>query len=178
MIILDEESKIRDADDIDEIVSAEIPDKEKFPRLYKTVTNHMLHGPCGAHNMHCPCMVEDPKTGKSLCSKKFPKEFRKETSMGEDSYALYKRRDNGSTFETKKGVIMDNRWVVPYNPYLCLLFDAHINVEICATVKSVKYLYKYCYKGPDRARMMITVNGNDEIVHDEVKHYVALRYLS
>ena len=46
---------------------------------------------------------------------------------------------------------MDNRWVVPYNPYLCTKYDAHINVEIATSVQSVKYLYKYIYKGHDRA---------------------------
>jgi hypothetical protein len=37
----------------------------------------------------------------------------------------------------------DNRWVVPFNPYLSLRFSCHINVEICASIKAIKYLHKY-----------------------------------
>lgn len=51
---------------------------------------------------------------------------------------------------------LDNRWVVPYNPYLCQKFDCHINVEVCATIKAVKYIYKYVYKGHDRAQVEVT----------------------
>jgi hypothetical protein len=36
--------------DIDRIISAEIPDKNKDPELFKIVTTLMIHGPCG------PCL--------------------------------------------------------------------------------------------------------------------------
>jgi len=49
----------------------------------------------------------------------------------------------------------DNRWVVPYNLYMSLLFKCHINVEVCTFVTAVKYLYKYVYKGHDRAQVDI-----------------------
>jgi hypothetical protein len=42
---------------------------------------------------------------------------------------------------------------VPYNPYLSLLFNCHINVEVCTSVAAVKYLYKYAYKGHDCAQV-------------------------
>ena len=44
---------------------------------------------------------------------------------------------------------LDNRWVVPYNRLLSLMFNAHINVEVVTSIRCVKYLYKYIYKGPD-----------------------------
>ncbi|XP_057747718.1 uncharacterized protein LOC130966917 [Arachis stenosperma] len=54
-----------------------------------------------------------------------------------------------------QNITVDNRWVVPYNPWLLLKYDCHINVEICSIIKSIKYLYKYCYKGQDRVAMEV-----------------------
>ena len=51
---------------------------------------------------------------------------------------------------------MDNRWIIPYSPYLTAKYCAHINVEICASVKSVKYIHKYIYKGSDRTTLRLT----------------------
>ena len=60
--------------------------------------------------------------------------------------------------------MLDNRRVVPYNPYLFALFDCHLNVEICSTVKLVKYLYKYVYKGYDRVSFHIhSENSHEDI---------------
>ncbi|KAI8538191.1 hypothetical protein RHMOL_Rhmol09G0083300 [Rhododendron molle] len=44
----------------------------------------------------------------------------------------------------------NNRWVVPYNPYLLARFDCHVKVEVCSPIKDIKYLYKYVYKGHDK----------------------------
>ncbi|XP_029145802.1 uncharacterized protein [Arachis hypogaea] len=68
----------------------------------------------------------------------------------------------------------DNRWVVPYNPWLLLKYDCHINVEICSSIKSIKYLYKYCYKGPDRVAMEVH-NGSNV---DEVQQFVDARWIA
>lgn len=38
--------------------------------------------------------------------------------------------------------VVDNGWVVPHNRFLTLKYDCHINVEVCISVESVKYLYK------------------------------------
>jgi hypothetical protein len=65
---------------------------------------------------------------------------------------------------------MDNSWVVPYNPYLTLKYNAHINLELCSTVKSVKYLYKYIYKRYDCANIELNVKteNSSNIIYDEV----------
>ena len=63
-------------DDIDNFVSAEIPDKERDPELNNVVMKHMIHGPCGPYNRNSVCMVD----GK--CSKKFPKIFIRYTEQG------------------------------------------------------------------------------------------------
>ena len=138
LVILADECKARDPTEYDRIVC------ELQPRLYCIVRRCMIHGPCGLINKNAPCMHN------GSFSKHFPKQFSNVTTSTEDGYPLYRRRENLRGVEVS-GAKLDNRWVVPYNPYLCLKFYAHVNVEICSTVRAVKYLYKYVYKGHDRA---------------------------
>ena len=63
-----------------------------------------------------------------------------------------------------------NEWVVPYNPYLLLRYNCHINVEICASTKATKYLYKYIHKGGDR--QMMRVHEEDQPrVRNEIREF-------
>lgn len=142
LLTLDDDDKIRSTEDIDHVVSAEIPDAILNPELYTLVKTHMIHGPCGALNPNAPCMTD------GNCSKSFPKPFSEETKDNVNGYSIYKRRDDGMSVEVN-GKSVDNRYVVPYNSYLLLKFKCHINVEVCSTVKSVKYVYKYIHKGYD-----------------------------
>lgn len=66
---------------------------------------------------------------------------------------------------------VDNSWVVPYNPLLLHIFDAHINVEACHSVKSVKYICKYIVKGGDQATVKVDVR-------DECETFISGRYVS
>ncbi|KAH9015617.1 hypothetical protein EDB84DRAFT_1232573, partial [Lactarius hengduanensis] len=50
---------------------------------------------------------------------------------------------------------VDNRSVISHSPYLLLKYNAHINVECTAGFHAVKYIYKYVYKGPDRASLSV-----------------------
>jgi hypothetical protein len=72
--------------------------------------------------------------------------------------------------------------VVPYNPYLSLLFNCHINVEVCTSVAAVKYLYKYVYKGHDRAQVDVAAPDGatpaQPRMRDEIKIYQDGRYVS
>ncbi|OWY90292.1 Helitron helicase, partial [Phytophthora megakarya] len=56
LLILRPEDKPLTAEAVNRLVSAELPDKEKHPRLYETVVTCMLLGPCGDANSNCPCM--------------------------------------------------------------------------------------------------------------------------
>ena len=58
LIILVPEDKIRTSEEIDQHISAEIPDKECDEELYNLVTKQMIHGPCGKINPCCPCMIK------------------------------------------------------------------------------------------------------------------------
>jgi len=72
---------------------------------------------------------------------------------------------------------LDNRWVVPYHPYLSLKYGSHINVELCSSVASVKYIYKYIYKGFDCASVEINHQSNNKS-KDEVNTYLNARYVT
>ena len=138
---------MRDSNDIDNIISAEIPDE---PELFEIVKSCMIHGPCGSLNPNCVCM----ENGE--CEKHFPKEFREETRENVNGYPAYKRRNNGRTVRVGR-FIVDNRYIVPYNAGLLKKYKSHINIKACASVKSVKYLFKYVYKGHDCANMEMVV---------------------
>ena len=84
LLIMDPEDLPRTNQEIDACVCAELPDPDVHPQLFNTVTNCMLHGPCGALNPSCPCM--DAKTNK--CSKHYPKPFVEETTMGDATRAV------------------------------------------------------------------------------------------
>jgi len=102
----------------------------------------MIHGACGARNPDASCM----KDGQ--CIRHFPKPFNPETQFGEDGYPRYAHPNDGRTFTDSRNRVHDNRSVVPHNPYLFAKYNCHINVEVCASVKAIKYIHKYIYKGP------------------------------
>ena len=114
------------------------------------------------------------------CTKQFPKEFVEKTYAAADGYPHYRRRNDGK-FVEKNGVYLDNRYVVPYNPYLSRKYNAHVNVEICSSIKSCKYLYKYVYKGPNMASVTIKSQGNGEETdkkRDEINRFVNSRFIT
>ena len=90
-------------------------------------------------------------------AQKYPRNLILETKTGEDGYPMYRRRkpgDGGFTAKIKmkvdstyQEIEMDNRWVVPYTPILTKMFQSHINVESCQSVKAIKYICKYVNKG-------------------------------
>jgi hypothetical protein len=95
------------------IISVELPNKKKYPELYKMVMKHIMHGPCRTLNPSCPCTV-----GHGLCKNHYPRPFYEATSQEKDSYPIYRRRNDGRILKVQ-GHYLDNQWVVPYNP--CLL---------------------------------------------------------
>ncbi|XP_074320257.1 uncharacterized protein LOC141657045 isoform X1 [Silene latifolia] len=173
LVILKPGYKVTSPEKFDEYVSAEVPSTEN-PHLRAAVIKHMMHGPCGVEFPKCACMIT--KNGKRECSKAYPKSLRSFTTNGTDCYPLYRRRDTGETVLVRK-VKMDNRSVVPYNPYLLAMFDCHLNVEVCSTINAVKYLYKYVYKGHDRILFNVEAGGVAPVV-DEIHKYQSGRWVS
>lgn len=173
LITLVENDKIVGPIDIDKVVCVDKVDVQENPKLHDYVAKHMMHGPCGALNPNSVCM----KDGK--CSKEFPKDFNDLTRESVNGYPLYRRRDNGRSVDVR-GASLDNRYVVPYNPYLLAKFNCHINVEVCTTVKSVKYIYKYVYKGYDSATVALGNENTNDLLNaqiDEVQNFLSGRYV-
>ena len=179
LLILDQEDKPTGVEEYDHIVCAELPDPEDTD-LYETVTTCMLHGPCGNHNPRAPCTVPDPAVpGGFKCTKGYPKEYAERTTVQRDGYPVYQRRDNGATYR-KRGVRYEytNKDVVPYNAWLCRVFNCHINVEICSTIAAVKYLYKYVCKGHDMIQGEVQAADGVDPRRNEPQRYLDCRYVS
>uniref|UniRef100_A0A453GBK2 Helitron helicase-like domain-containing protein n=1 Tax=Aegilops tauschii subsp. strangulata TaxID=200361 RepID=A0A453GBK2_AEGTS len=163
LLIMDSTYKLLVPEQYDRLISAELPDKQKYPELYAMVVKHMMHGPCSALNPKNVCMQDNE------CKCRYPRPFNENIVQGKDSYPVYRRRDDGRRAKFR-GKMLDNRWVVPYNPYLLRMFNCHINVEVCSSIKAVKYIYK----GHDKASFSIDqpdAHGNI----DEIKRYVDAR---
>ncbi|XP_074337105.1 uncharacterized protein LOC141674283 [Apium graveolens] len=130
LIWLSPESRPNSIEKVDQLVSAEIPDKNSDPIAYETVKNYMMHGPCGL-------------------------------------------------------------MVIPILTIVVFLFIGgvtlcHINLKICNSSRSLKYLFKYCLKGHDTATMLLKKksdkSGSEQTARfvknlDEVKNFLDGRYV-
>ncbi|XP_072072073.1 uncharacterized protein [Arachis hypogaea] len=166
------EHKFPTPDDIDKIISAEIPDPTTDHEYYQAVKSSMMHGLCGSARKNSPCM----ENGR--CIRHFPKKFVQNSTIDQDGYTSYRRHSNGRTIEVF-GIDLDNRYVVPHNRFLLLRYGAHINVEWCNQSRSIKYLFKYVNKGTDRITASFYSKRRDETsatAVDEVKIFYDCRY--
>ncbi len=97
-------------------------------------------------------------------------------------YPIYRRRNTGHIIVVH-GIELGNRWVVPHNVYLSTKYDAHINIEVCNNIRAVKYLFKYVYKGHDRAIVELSHQSDNAtegnvVDTNEIKKYLDCRYVS
>jgi hypothetical protein len=160
MVTLDPRDRPSTPEEVNLLVLAEIPDKEQEPELYASTTEQMLHGPCKGRAFW----------REGGCNIGFPKPFTPRTVIIDGAYPAYKRRDNGRTV-TKGASRFHNGHVVPYNRFLSLMFNCHLNVEIPVNSTAIKYLYKYITKGHDRAYMSVDIA-------DKTEAFVDGRYIS
>ncbi|XP_074377000.1 uncharacterized protein LOC141718518 [Apium graveolens] len=159
-------------ENVDNFISAEIPDPEVDPFSYPTVTKFMLHGPYGKEWPRSPCMKQ------FKCMR-----YCESTTFDQSGFPIYRRRKTNITVRRGK-VDLDNQWVVPYNRDLLVKYQCHINVKIYAHARSLKYLFKYFLKGHERAtveirgqkRKLSIGEGMDEY-KDEIQSYFDGRYI-
>ncbi|OWY97751.1 Helitron helicase [Phytophthora megakarya] len=119
----------------------------------------------------------------------YPKPLVEVSRANVDGYAEVQRcrRPPGKQkFKTREyDNAMTNQWVVPYNPYLSQKYNCHINIEKCTGITVVKYMYKYVYKGSDKAMFTIESVENDReggtrvrVEPNEIIRYLNARYIS
>jgi ATP-dependent DNA helicase PIF1 len=85
LIILKRDWKIIAPESFDDIVLAELPNRHENSHLYSTVVKHMMHGPCGTLN---------------------PKQFCDETTIGNDLFPRYRRRNNSQIGLTLRVILL------------------------------------------------------------------------
>ncbi|GJR33334.1 DNA helicase [Tanacetum coccineum] len=149
LLWIDESARVRKEEDIDVYISAELPPEDVDPECYRVVLELMMHGPCGLAYPSASCTQNSTR-----CKKYFPKEYCNQTYTDKSGFVHYKRRDTCVT-TSRQNVELDNRYVVPYNKKLLMIFYAYINVEYFGWTTLIKYLFKYISEGTDRivARM-------------------------
>ncbi|XP_067939446.1 uncharacterized protein [Watersipora subatra] len=132
----------------------------------------MIHGPCGNLNRLSPYM----KDGK--CIKQYPRALIHDTLTADDGYPQYRRRmpGLGEHFAIIQHggteIEIDNRWIVPYCPLPSKIFNTHLNVKYCHSIKSIKYICKYIHKGSDQAAFVIE-NSRDEVTIFQTGRYIS-----
>ena len=73
------------SNEIDNVISAEIPDEKVDKSLYDIVVRNMIHGPCGALNEQSTCMA------KGRCTKQYSRLLVPNTITVNDGYQQYRR---------------------------------------------------------------------------------------
>lgn len=176
LLILANECRARTAADVDEVVCAELPAKgggtpleERQKDLLRgIVLQHMVHNDCRQNPSRCRCCSE---TADGRCRFHFPKSYQDTTFFDENELWPKCRRRCGAEYEHDlNGRTITSQWIATYNPYLLIKYNCHLNVEIVSSIEAVKYLYKYLYKGPDRAAVRA------EHDHDQIEQYKDMRY--
>lgn len=165
------------SEQVDNMISAELPDSEEDQILSGIVLRSMVHGPCGLLNPNLSRMDENHQ-----CTKRYPQAFLRETQTGEDGCPLYRRRcpEDGSLPAVRESrsncFTINNSWIVAYRSMLSRMFNVHLNVEYCNSVKSSKYICNYIDKGSDVA--ILELESADPNSNDEITRYQLGRYIS
>ncbi|KAF8047520.1 hypothetical protein N665_2976s0001 [Sinapis alba] len=175
-------SRTPSTEEVDRIISVELPNKEEDPKGYNLVSKHMIHGPCGVIKPKSPCIE------KNVCTKKYLRPYNDYTSIDKSGYVLYRRRRDEIAYVVKDGVVMNNISVILHNIDILQKYEAHINVEWCSRTSALMYLFKYITKGVDKATAVLekgniasTSDKANETVNkqlNEIQDFIDCCYLS
>ena len=148
-------------EEIDSVVSAEVPNHNQDPELYDIVQQFQIHP-------HTHLSVPYSRCNKQgTCVFGFPHSLQPTTTINEQGRVQYRRRNPTDC------------WVVSYIPILSRILKCHLHVDIYFTVNVFMYLYKYLFKGPDYTQFQLMEDGTmTNEIENEFKDYIHGRYLS
>ncbi|KAJ6019739.1 hypothetical protein N7499_003178 [Penicillium canescens] len=149
----------------DGFICAELPDPDEDPALHAAIGRFHMHSQNHLDRSTSRCNRD------GRCIYEYPQPINNQTYMDDLGRVHYRRRKQ------------EDRWVTPHVPALVHLLDCHIYADVCSTATIFLYLFKYLFKGPDRARFGIRAlhdaraDGEDDQI-DEFRDYMNARYLS
>ncbi|KAJ6003691.1 hypothetical protein N7522_006383 [Penicillium canescens] len=150
---------------LDGFICAELPDPDEDPALHAAIGRFHMHSQNHLDRSTSRCNRD------GRCIYEYPQSINNQTYMDDLGRVHYRRRKQ------------EDRWVTPHVPALVHLLDCHIYADVCSTATIFLYLFKYLFKGPDRARFGIRAlhdaraDGEDDQI-DEFRDYMNARYLS
>jgi hypothetical protein len=83
LIFFTEDYKPHTVENVDRMISVELPNSETNKLAHETIARCTMHGPCGAAFPNAPCMEE------SKCKKQYPRKFQSETMTNVKGYPIY-----------------------------------------------------------------------------------------
>lgn len=120
------------SDEIDSIVSAEIPSDPSDVELVQRFMLHQHPAPNRPPSKYCQRELSD---GSRKCRFGYPRPLQPTTTINGEGHIQYHRRRAG------------DEWVVPHCLPLLRKFQCHINFEVASTSHLFQYLFKYVHKG-------------------------------
>jgi hypothetical protein len=121
-----------DPDEIDGIVSAEVPPDPNDARL---VNQYMTHKHAASNRPPSKYCQREDRDGNRICRFGYPHHCQDRTTIDNEGRIHYRRRD------------ISDQWVVPHCLPLLRQFQCHINFEVSCTSHIFQYLFKYIHKG-------------------------------
>lgn len=139
----------------------------------------MIHNPCSIIDLKYIYMKDKNDGYGWRCKTNYPKQFQKETIVLEDRYPFYATKSWSKSLIWIDKISMwnwyEDRQLLSRSLYLFLLqkYEAHINMEVCNSIKAIEYIQKYIFKGNDRITIKLQ-NENDKVARHLNGCYIGL----
>nr|KAJ0199760.1 hypothetical protein LSAT_V11C600319750 [Lactuca sativa] len=141
----------------------EIPNIDEDPKLYSLVNEFMIHSPCGAENINCPCM------GDKKCLENFPKQFCNHASVDQNGFPLYRRINDGCEGPDRATVgIVQRKNDCDTNDAVDEINEYYDNRYLSACEASWRiFKYDVHYRYPSIVRLPFHLPGQQQIIYGE-----------